>query len=161
MTTYFTPVGTLAELTRAKGSDINARETAVESGFTAIEAVMAVTNGTSSIVYATGWQNYTGGGSATSLKKTLSTCVILNLSAQMFSGAAGSIITTLPVGYRPASKIDVVGMMYDFSASAYFSAYFEIYSNGQLNVAGINGTSSTIVPALNDTVFLTVTFFTT
>lgn len=156
MTTYFTPVGTLAELTRAKGSDINARETAVTTGFTNIEAVMAVADGKASITYGTNWAD---NALQTSLRKTLGTLVLLHLSITA-SGAPGGTIITLPAGYRPGTTLDgVTCSLYDASAGAHFHAVATLLTNGAVSIVGFNGASA-ITIATSDIITLSVAFFT-
>lgn len=102
MTTYFTPVGTLAELTRAKGSDINAREAAVTAGFTAIETAIAGSTGV--MTYGGGWAD---DASKTRLTK-VNGMVTVALQAICTDGSIQSTpigFANLPSGFRPPADI--------------------------------------------------------
>lgn len=130
MTTYFTPVGTLAELTRAKGSDINAREAAVTTAFTALETALGPTDGEASIVYASTW----GADSGKVRLKKMNGLVSLYIQIVGTGGVASQpTICTLPAGFRPAVDHDfITGQFYSVSADGYYDIAFTISTTGTI-----------------------------
>lgn len=150
MTTYFTPVGTLAELTRAKGSDVNAREAAVESGFTAIEAAIAPSDGLASIVAASGW------GVTTGRLKKMNTLVTLQLKVTG-TGGGGATLVTLPVGYRPAVEMEgIPSRLYYVDTTSYSSPTVKITTAGAVSCQFVAPSA-----AAGDIFWLYVSFWTT
>lgn len=131
MTTYFTPVGTLPELTRAKGSQLNDREAAVTTGFTGLEAVIALTSGAASISYGTNWANV---GSTVILQKTNGIVVLQGVFMSDLPSSA--TILTLPAGYRPS--VNIYGLacptIYD-TTRTYTYTQDSVWSFGALNIS--------------------------
>lgn len=142
MTTYFTPVGTLAELTRAKGSDINAREAAVTTAFTALEAALYTpTAGTITFHPA-----FSDAGSISRLYKSCGV-VYLNLYATVIDDAVLTgpppRIFTLPAGFRPQALMSYCTGQY-ISGGVPASNYFKIRTDGNVyaeDLVGANGDS--------------------
>ena len=156
MSAYFTPVGELQELTRARGSDVNAREDAVETGFDNVESVISVTSGT--ITYGTNWADIS---SQSRLKKTLGSVVILNLSVAA-SGSVSNVVATLPSGYRPAASISgVMGWYSSTDAGTYAPVFVTIGTNGTVTVSPFIGDLTVLSPASGDQFYLHTSFFTT
>lgn len=139
MTTYFTPVGTLAELTRAKGSDINAREAAVTSGFTALESAIATTVGT--MTYGGGWAD---DASKTRLTK-VNGIVTVALQATCTDGSIQSTPITfanLPAGFRP--PVDIYYALGTFVKSGtIYIINCEILTGGTIRASVTDNTGST------------------
>jgi hypothetical protein len=157
MSTYFTPVGTLPELTRAKGSDINARESAVNSGFAALEAAVAVTDGSGSIVFGTNVAN----ADVNSTRVRKSNVIVILYCFIEATGTPGGTFLTLPVGYRPSGS-DISGIpavMFDSSAAVFIPASITIFSNGTIFGYGI-GSGGNVSFASGDTLSFNASFFT-
>ena len=156
MTTYFTPVGTLAELTRAKGSDINAREAAVTSGFSGIETAIVGASGAGSISLGTNWFLAAGGTVATYLQK-IGGVVTVNFRLNA-SGAPGATLFTLPAGYRPTGILYVAGYFEDFSTGTNYPCVVTISAAGAATLQILPSTEGVTV-ATADTVAIKVVFW--
>ena len=154
MTTYFTPVGALSELTLARGSQINDREDAVESGFTAIEAAIAVTDNTAGITFGTNFIN----GGTTYLKKS-NNLVTMNLSLLKTAFAGSSTVATLPVGYRPATGTVIEFAAICYHGGAFWPAYATVADTGAVTCVPATSGASLFAFTTNDLVLASTSFF--